>query len=70
VNKSINMSKFIPPSKAMENLESLRRIKSRLEVRFNRYKEIETEEYIGGNGSVYYNVLKLETKKQWEERLR
>jgi len=64
------MSKFIPPSKAMENLESLRRIKSRLEVRFNRYKEIEAEEYIGGNGSVYYNVLKLETKKQWEERLR
>ena len=70
MNKSINMSKFIPPSKAMENLESLRRIKSRLEVRFNRYKEIEAEEYIGGNGSVYYNVLKLETKKQWEERLR
>lgn len=70
MNKPINMSKFIPPSKAMENLESLRRIKSRLEVRFNRYKEIETEEYIGGNGSVYYNVLKLETKKQWEERLR
>ena len=64
------MSKFIPPSKAMENLESLRIIKSRLEVRFNRYKEIGQEEYIGGNGSVYYNVLKLESKKKWEEKLR
>lgn len=64
------MAKFISPSKIIENSESLRRINSRLEMRFRRYKEVDDEEYIGGNGSAYYNVIKLETRKKWEERLR
>lgn len=63
------MSKFIPPAKITENSESLRRINSRLEVRFSRYKEVVNEKYIGGNDSVYYKVLKLETREKWEEKL-
>lgn len=64
------MAKFISPAKEIENSESLRRINSRLELRFNRYKEVEYEEYIGKNGSPYYDVIKLETRKKREEKLR
>lgn len=69
MNKNIKMKKFIPPPKVEENMESLKRIKYKLEVRFRKYEEIEKEEYIGGNGSVYYTVKKLKDKEKWEEKL-
>ena len=54
------MSKFISPQQKMENDESLRRIKARLEIIYDRYKtELENEEYIGSKASPYYRVKKL-----------
>ena len=57
------MAKFISPQKKLENDESLRRIKIRLDIRFGRYRdEMENEILIGINGSKYYRVKKLENK--------
>lgn len=63
------MTKFIPPTKVSENIESLRRIEYKLEVRFRKYEEVEKEEYIGGNGSAYYPVKKLDTMKDMERSM-
>lgn len=47
MNKDIKMTKFIPQPKVEENIESLRRIKYKLGVRFRKYEGVEREEYIG-----------------------
>lgn len=69
MDKHTIMAKFVSPAMEIENSESLKRINYRLELRFSRYKEVEYEEYIGKNGSVYHDVIKLKTKKEWEEKL-
>lgn len=60
------MKKIIPGGKIIKNSYPAKRINSQLKLRFSRYKEVGDEEYIGGNGSVYYNVIKLEAIEKQE----